>query len=111
MDCEWATCHPDGVMLIVETANLSDSVLVKQEAHTVHTPQPTPGNLSQGSFTNWPSRRAGARYNIQMEWVSAVICDLSDAIFGTLEPNAAGTVFPVLKVASPIASHTFGART
>jgi hypothetical protein len=42
------------------------------------------------------------RYIVQIEWVSAVICDFLAAIFGTLDPNAAGIiVVKVLKISSP----------
>jgi hypothetical protein len=36
------------------------------------------------------------------------MCAFSDAILGTLEPNAAGIVLPALYVASPIACHIVG---
>jgi hypothetical protein len=48
----------------------------------------------------------GARYNVQIEWVSAIIFAFSDATLGTQDPNVAGIVFPAQKVASLMASHT-----
>ena len=53
----------------------------------------------------------GAICSVQIEYVSAIMCAFSDAILGTLEPNAAGMVLPALYVASPITCHTVGAST